>query len=324
MSNHRVEEPKGPEDKARDLAVAFFTVFNILHWLAAPRLLARVLAEPKRPTQQNFLEAFDDFPIPSGEDQKLGQPMRRMRELIVVWDFRAPAPKEIVKTARAILATMGTVGSDEKWDQWDPVEEDDAPPPRRETPKILRPEPMTLEEWGNVDEPGELVDGMLIEEEETTPEHDAIVKWLLNTLRAWAEPRGASVFGPGHKLAVSATTGRKPDICVYEAGSSPEGGSRFSQTPPSVLIEVLSPRSIDLSRARIEKVREYARLGVRWYWMVDPNEHLIEFLQRSPDGEYPRFMAATEGKVCEIGLEGLELDLDHLFASCPPNASAAV
>ena len=43
--------------------------------------------------------------------------------------------------------------------------------------EILSPEPMTLEQWADMDEdePGELVDGALVEEEVPTILHEAVV-----------------------------------------------------------------------------------------------------------------------------------------------------
>ena len=72
---------------------------------------------------------------------------------------------------------------------------------------------MTLDEWANMaeDEPGELVDGRLVEEEGARNLHEAAVSWAFGTLRTWAKPRGARVFGSEHKLGISADRGRKPE-----------------------------------------------------------------------------------------------------------------
>ncbi|KYF51452.1 hypothetical protein BE08_20645 [Sorangium cellulosum] len=190
----------------------------------------------------------------------------------------------------------------------------------RATAEILQPEPMTLEQWADLDEdePGELMDGRLVEEEEPTTLHEAVVSWLIEVLRAWARPRGGWVFGSEHKLAVSAQRGRKPDVCMYAPGTRLRGRDALSRIPPAVAIEVLSQRPRDVRRDRMEKAIEYARFGVRWYWLVDPNAQLVELYELGPDGHYVQVLPASQGKVRVAGLEGLELDLDALWAEVAP------
>jgi Uma2 family endonuclease len=64
--------------------------------------------------------------------------------------------------------------------------------------------PMSVEEWASLpeDEPGELVDGALAEEEAADWDHEDIVAWLLLILGAWLMPRGGRVYGSEGKYAV--------------------------------------------------------------------------------------------------------------------------
>ena len=64
---------------------------------------------------------------------------------------------------------------------------------------------MTLEEWAALpeDEPGELVDGELVDEEMPSFVHEVVVAWLIACLRAWARPRGGFVAASGVKRRVS-------------------------------------------------------------------------------------------------------------------------
>lgn len=188
------------------------------------------------------------------------------------------------------------------------------------TAEILRREPMTLAQWADLDEdePGELVDGLLVEEEMPTTLHEAVVSWLIVVLHGWARPRGGWVFGSEHKLGVSARRGRKPDVCVYAPGAPLRGRDALSRIAPLVVIEVLSQRPRDVRRDRMEKALEYARFGVRWYWIVDPRARLFELYELGPDGHYVQKLPASEGKVRVEGLEGLELDLDALWAEVAP------
>lgn len=80
---------------------------------------------------------------------------------------------------------------------------------------------MSLAAWADLpeDEPGELVDGVLEDDEMAGWAHQVVVAWLLATLHTWARLAGARVVGSDAKLAVSATRGRKADLLMYLRGA---------------------------------------------------------------------------------------------------------
>jgi Uma2 family endonuclease len=176
---------------------------------------------------------------------------------------------------------------------------------------------MTLEAWADMDEdePGELVDGRIEEEEVASVLHETVVSWFIGELRTWAVPRGGKVYGSELKLAVSSSRGRKPDVSMYAPGARLLGKrASLVKQPPSVLIEVLSPRPKDARRDRVEKLREYARFGVRYYWLVDPELRVLEVLELGPDQRYTIVLSASDGSHAIPGFEGLTVDLDALWA----------
>jgi hypothetical protein len=61
--------------------------------------------------------------------------------------------------------------------------------------KNLRP--LALAEWGDLgdDEPGELVDGYLVEEDEVGAEHDIAGAWLIWLFQSWLASRGGGNDG---------------------------------------------------------------------------------------------------------------------------------
>jgi len=69
---------------------------------------------------------------------------------------------------------------------------------------------LTLEQWAAMpeDEPGELVDGRLEEEEMPDFVHELIVIWLGHAFRTWLAGRGGFVGGSDAKFAVSPRRGR--------------------------------------------------------------------------------------------------------------------
>jgi Uma2 family endonuclease len=177
-------------------------------------------------------------------------------------------------------------------------------------------QPVTLEQWADMpeDDPGEVVNGRLVEEEAPSPVHELIVLWLGAGLRAWVVPRGGFVFGSEMRIAVAAGHGRKPDLSMYFPGRKPAAAS-LVRVPPDVMIEIVSPRPRDVRRDRVAKLDEYAAFGVHYYWILDPQARSLEIFERADDGRYIHALGAEEGVLERIpGCEGLRLSLDDLWA----------
>jgi Uma2 family endonuclease len=179
---------------------------------------------------------------------------------------------------------------------------------------------MTLEEWADMDEdePGELVDGRLVEEEVPNTLHEAVASWFLRTLGNWAAPRGGWVFGSEMKFAVSPTRGRKPDVSMFAPGTRLHGDDALCRIPPAVVVEVISQRPRDIRRDRLDKSVEYACFGVRSCWLVEPKARLIELFELGPDGRYIKVGTPAEGAIEVPGFEGLVIDQDELWKEIEP------
>jgi Uma2 family endonuclease len=176
---------------------------------------------------------------------------------------------------------------------------------------------MTVEEWAALDEDeeGELVDGRLEEEEMASWAHELVVSWLIGLLRPWLVPRGGFVIGSESKVAIGPRRGRKPDVVVFLPGTPlPRRRASLTRTPPDIVVEVVTPTPRDNRRDRVEKKRDYASLGVRQYWLIDPEARTLEVLARGGDGRFVETLAASEGAHEIAGCDGLRVDLDELWA----------
>jgi Uma2 family endonuclease len=175
---------------------------------------------------------------------------------------------------------------------------------------------MTLAEWADREEdaPGELVDGRLVEDEEVGAGHDLVAGWLIGILHIWLASRGGYVGTSDTRFGVSRTRGRKPDLYVYLAGRLPPFDGLVT-LPPYIMVEIVSPRPKDVRRDRVDKTREYAAFGVRFYWIVAPAVRTFEILELGADGLYKLAASAADGKIDPVpGCEGLTIDVDALWA----------
>lgn len=175
---------------------------------------------------------------------------------------------------------------------------------------------LSLEQWAEMpeDEPGELVDGRLEEEEVPDFVHELIVTWLAHVFRSWLAGRGGFVGGSDAKFAVAPRRGRKPDLSVYLPGTRRPPRRGLVRIPPDIVVEILSPRPADVRRDRVEKMTDYAAFGVRWYWLVDPEARSLEIFERGGDGQYVRALGPSADPIVTVpGCDGLVLDLPALW-----------
>jgi Uma2 family endonuclease len=174
---------------------------------------------------------------------------------------------------------------------------------------------MTLEEWAALDEDveGELVDGILEEEEMPSVLHELVVAWMLSVLRTWVLRRRGLIIGSDAKIAVGPRRGRKPDVSVFLPPSLPAPSDTLVRVPPRLVVEIVSPRPRDIRRDRLEKLADYARAGVRSYALLDPQLRSLEVYELGRHGRYTVAVSAAGGRVRLPGCPGLVLDLGALW-----------
>ena len=175
---------------------------------------------------------------------------------------------------------------------------------------------MTVDEWGELDDKDfrELVDGVLEEDEMPSLLHDVAMTWLVVVLAPYFRRRGGFVAAQGPKIVIRADRGRVPDIVCWGAHAKPEIEGLIRRTP-EVVVEIVSPRPRDARRDRIDKFADYAEMGVKQYWLVDPKVRTVEIFHLGAKRRYTSVAAAAHGKIRRIpSLPGLTIDVDALWA----------
>ena len=175
---------------------------------------------------------------------------------------------------------------------------------------------MTVDDYLAMPDEGkryELLDGVL--EEMTAPnlKHQRLLARLFLILVDALQQRGMGevLFAPFDVLLDDRTV-LQPDLLFVANENAHILNERNVRGAPDLVIEVLSEstRRKDVLRKR----RLYARAGVAWYWVVDPEIDRIEFLRREGD-DFALDSRADAPAVAEPpGFPTVRIDLAALFA----------
>lgn len=183
-------------------------------------------------------------------------------------------------------------------------------------PALQYPNGITYEDFlATVDEGtcAEWVDGEVVPVTPPSDEHAKISLFLAEILDGFVQRKGIGGevrHAPFQmKLPLSA---RQPDVLW----AAPEKAARFNRLgldgPADLVVEVISPES--RTRDRREKFREYAQVGIREYWLVDPMKRTCELYGLSGEGLYELHTPADPSRVASRVVEGFWIDPAWLWA----------
>jgi Uma2 family endonuclease len=137
---------------------------------------------------------------------------------------------------------------------------------------------MTVREYRLLPEDGrrwELFEGDFLVTPAPSPLHQKISRRLQHALMTQLEDTGlGEVINAPIDVIFDDLNVVQPDIVIISSARASLITERAIEGAPDVLVEILSPSSID--RDRQLKFRMYERFGVREYWIVDPNHGFLE------------------------------------------------
>jgi Uma2 family endonuclease len=107
------------------------------------------------------------------------------------------------------------------------------------------------------------------------PRHQRILASLNEVVRQHVKSRGLGevLFAP-IDVILDDTTIVQPDLVYLEPGRGGLVSDRGIEGAPSLVVEVLSPSTTLIDRST--KRQLYARYGVPYYWIVDPESRTVE------------------------------------------------
>ena len=138
----------------------------------------------------------------------------------------------------------------------------------------------------------ELHEGELSVTAAPSPKHQQVSGNLFVALRHHAKTHGlGEVLYAPIDCILSDITIVQPDIVYLEAQRLAAISSRGIEGPPTLVVEIVSPSTIQIDRS--VKFQLYARYGVPHCWIVDPEVRSIE-AYRLTEGVY-QLMGRLEG-----------------------------
>jgi len=157
----------------------------------------------------------------------------------------------------------------------------------------------------------ELSEGRLIMPPHPTYSHQEALKGLLLRLNTFVEEKKLGIIEVA-PLPVQLWPGkvREPDLFFLAKEHADRIGEQVFGVP-DLIIEVTSPGTREVDRG--EKFFEYARAGVREYWLVDPDKQTIEvYVLRGGVYEPLGKFSSGERARSEL-LSGFEVNVDEVF-----------
>lgn len=155
----------------------------------------------------------------------------------------------------------------------------------------------------------EILDGGLFVTPAPSPAHQRISRRLERLLESYFHGAAGEMFHAPIDVILASGDIVQPDIVIVSDPA--QVSERGIEGPPLIVVEILSPstREHDLGM----KAGRYAELGVRHYWVVDPDARRVD-CHRLEAGEFRR-VAGDEGEAVLEHPEwpGLVIDLAALW-----------
>lgn len=157
----------------------------------------------------------------------------------------------------------------------------------------------------------EIHDGELSVTPAPNPRHQRAIGKLFMILEAHVTThRRGEVFLSPIDVILNDTTVVQPDLVYLDASRQGQVSDRGIEGPPTLVIEVVSPSTKLIDRSR--KHQLYARHGVPFYWLIDPDAGSVEACELGSSG-YTRAVSATGADpVSPPPFSGLALSPDAL------------
>jgi Uma2 family endonuclease len=160
----------------------------------------------------------------------------------------------------------------------------------------------------------ELIDGIAYALAAPNTEHQLIVSTLHGEFYDYLKGKRCKAIPAPYDVRLfyeedeSDDTVVQPDLVVV---CDPEKlGKEGCRGAPDLVVEILSPSNTAFEMHR--KLNLYRKAGVREYWVIDPEEKLVEVYRLDGDRYVPRILHLSDTLVSAL-CPGMELPLEAIF-----------
>jgi Uma2 family endonuclease len=160
----------------------------------------------------------------------------------------------------------------------------------------------------------ELVRGELLVTPSPSPIHQRICTRLWAQLAHYFHERAiGEVFHAPLDVILTKHDVFEPDLLVVSDPS--HISKRGIEKPPLLAVEILSPATRKVDRG--VKFQRYAELGVRHYWIVDPDGQRLQCFRLASGAFAPLIEAKGNATLAHPDWDGLVIDLAALWRQSP-------
>jgi Uma2 family endonuclease len=199
---------------------------------------------------------------------------------------------------------------------------------KRQAPDYVPPpSPVSWEElltWADEDTHAEWVDGAIIEMPPVIDDHQFILGFIYRLLMDVVEARqlGRVYLAPFKMRLRARPSGREPDLLFLSTEHIDRATPTYLDGPADMVLEVVSPESID--RDYRMKRDEYEAAGIPEYWIVDPMRQEARFYHLGEDGRYHLGPVDVDGIYTSRVVDGFRLRVSWLWQRPLPRLAVAL
>lgn len=152
----------------------------------------------------------------------------------------------------------------------------------------------------------QVINGVVVMSPSPTPWHQSVQVELGTQLQNYLRSHPIARVFPDIDVRFAADLVYRPDLVVVLNERLPKPLRRIDVVP-DLIVEILSPGSEAMDERT--KLADYARFGVKEYWIVSPIDPVTVRVFRMLDG---KLVQAPEGTLDSAVLSGFRLDLESV------------
>lgn len=166
------------------------------------------------------------------------------------------------------------------------------------------------------EEPGyryEILQGFLVKEPSPSIQHQRVSRELGFALKKYFDefdPEG-EIFGAPLDVTLGDSNVVQPDILFISGARRDIMRKERIDGPCDLVVEIMSPSNH--RKDRLKKMEIYRKAGVPHYWLVDPEENILEAYLLKEENYLLVFTGGPEDEFTHPAFPGLKLNLEKIF-----------